>query len=176
MAITVDSTPSSTSNSYASVPDTKLIWDDDPYKNDYSAFTDDQIGRALISATSQLDGEYGQRYKGQLFDSEFSLFYPRTGISDARGVSITVFTVFPADIALAASTQAWYILQSDRGAEVSVSGVSKQKMDGLGELQFFNPNQQLAAKLTLIHSETKAIINPYVTGGTSQYVSLVGRG
>jgi hypothetical protein len=176
MAVTADNVPSATANSYASLVDTKAIWDNDPYKNDYTAFPDDDISRALISATSQLDGEYGHRYKGLLFDDTFALFYPRTNIVDSRGVSITDFTIFPPEVALAASTQAWYILQSDREAEVSVSGTKKQKMDGLGELVFFSPSEQQSVKVALIHSETRAIINPYVTGGTSQYVTLVGRG
>jgi len=80
------------------------------------------------------------------------------------------------EVANSAGIQAWYAANSNRSEESSVSGVKQNKMDGLGSQTFFSPAQQKNAGYGLISSEVELMISPYVLGGVSPYISLMGRG
>lgn len=165
-----------TANSYASIAFTKTLWSIDPYK-DVGTFTDEDIGRALIAATKQINAEFGSMFAGSFYDDTYALFFPRESISDSRGVDITDMTVFPDEIIEATAVQAWYVNESNRLAEPTVTGVKKQEMDGLGSQEFFSPGIQSSAKSPVISEETRKIVAPYTIGGlSSRYTMLMGRG
>lgn len=165
----------STANSYASVAYTKSIWLLDQFKKDYT-FTDEDIGRAVISATKTFDKAYWNSYLGTLFDESYALFFPRTGISDSRKVAILDYTSFPAEIAEATAIQAYYLASSDRNAEIDPSLVKQMKMDGLGSKEYFSVGSQLNAKKNLIAEEASLIISPYILSSGGKYSSLFLRG
>jgi len=164
-----------TANSYVSVADTKVFWLTDPYKI-IGTITDEEIAKAVITATKQIDLVYGKSFNGELYDETYSLFFPRLYLYDSRGVSITDYTIFPKEIAEATALQAWYVLQSNRVADNSVTGVKKQGMDGLGYQEYFSPNAQLSAKPSIIQDEVSLVLEPYVSSGTGKYSMTVGRG
>ncbi len=164
-------------NSYTSVAYAKSLWILDPYK-DVGSLEDEFIAKCVISATAQINREYGKWFSGSLYDDTYALFFPRKNIADSRGVEITDMTVFPSEVADAAATQAWYVCNSNRSEESSVSVVKSQKGEGIGSIEYFSPAQQAAyARSATISEETRLIISPYIIGGnSSKYVTLMGRG
>lgn len=172
---TVISDVGETANSYISVEDTKSLWELDPFKQG-TALTDEEIGRAVITATTQLNNKYGNKYLGYIYDETYALFFPRTNLADSRGIAIDEYTTFPSEVANSAGIQAWYASSSNRSEESSVSGVKQNKMDGLGSQTFFSPAQQKNSGYNLISSEVELMIAPYVLGGANPYVSFMGRG
>ena len=172
---TVTSDVGPAANSYVSIADTKTSWETDPYK-EASKYTDEEIGMAVITATNQLDSKYWNNYKGALFDDSYALHFPRTGLYDSRGISITDYLTFPVEFAKAVSIQAWYILVGDRRLEPEVSSIKKLKMDGLGMKEFFGAASQANNMKALISIEASDAISPYISGGSSKYSMTVHRG
>lgn len=164
-----------TANSYVSVADTKAHWNLDAHKTGHS-YTDDDIGRAVITATSQMDSKYWDKYLGTFYDDTYALHFPRVGTYDSRGVLIDYYDSFPSEVARATAIQAWYVLDSDRQEEVEVSSVKKLKMDGLGSKEFFSTGSQANTKKDLISSESADIISPYISGSTGKYTTFASRG
>lgn len=162
-------------NSYVSVADTKVIWNLDPYKES-TTLTDEEIGKAVITATRQLNMQYGSQYKGSIYDDTYALFFPRIDINDSRGIEIIDYTIFPPELAEATAIQSWYVGQSNRVIEVSPSNIKKNRMDGLGSQEFFSPSVQISAKNNMISDEVYLLIKAYITSGGSKYVDLLGRG
>lgn len=171
----VISTVGATANSYASVAYTKSLWALDQFKKDY-AFTDEEIGRAVISATKTFDKAYWDKYLGTMYSNSYALFFPRTGIYDSRKVSITDYTIFPVEVAEATATQAYYLASSNRNAEIDPSVVKQMKMDGLGSKEYFSVGSQLNAKKNIIAEEASLIIAPYILSSGGKYSSLFLRG
>jgi hypothetical protein len=164
-----------TANSYASVAYTKSLWSLDQFKKDYT-FTDEDIGRAVISATKTFDKAYWNSYLGTMYSDDYALFFPRTGIYDSRKVAITDYTVFPSEVIEATAIQAYYLASSNRNAEVDPSLVKQMKMDGLGSKEYFNVGTQLNSKKDIIAEEASLIISPYVLSSGGKYSSLFLRG
>lgn len=75
------------SNSYASVEDFKLYWDDRGY--DYTEFAPDAlIEEALVRATDYIETNYGLSFKGIQLTSAQALSWPRSYVYDRRGCLI----------------------------------------------------------------------------------------
>lgn len=175
----VDSVPSPTANSYISNADAIAVWQSDPYKLDYaSVITDQDI--ALKSATALLDDIYGDSYKGAIYDTSYTLYWPRTGVTDPRTKqSITDYTTYPSDIARATALQAYHICANDRQAETAdlVSSNTREKLDGVGEVERGSTSEQRKAlSRPTIHPEVARIMDNWVTGTTSAYSSVMSRG
>lgn len=165
-----------TANSYISVADAKAYYDLDPNK-DYSAIADETLAKALITSTLLADAYYGSKYKGLLEDSDNALFWPRTSVYDERGILITDFTAFPAQLGLAIAEQAYSLSTEDREVETSISNVISQKLDGVGSQTFMDASsQKIAAAKPLFVSRAQQLIAPFVTGGSSSFISTLSRG
>jgi hypothetical protein len=165
-----------TANSYISVADAKAYYDLDPNK-DYSAITDENLAKALITSTLLADINFGDQYVGLLEDSDNALFWPRTGAVDERGVSITDYTVFPAQLGLAVAEQGYSVAQENRETEISISNVISQKLDGVGSQTFMSASdQKIAASKPLFVERFSALIKPFIIGGGSGYTTVLQRG
>lgn len=179
-AVTIIDDVGPTANSYASVATVKAQWDKNP-NIDYSTLTDEQIARLAILATESLDLEYGTDYTGVLYDEDYALFWPRVGVYSRRGVLLDDYTVFPTDLQNAVAAQAWWLGAVDLiGLEVTgggVGGVKRQKMDGLGEKEFFEiADQRLAARRSSVSSDAKKWLEGLVIGGASAHTQVMRRG
>lgn len=174
---TVVSDPGATANSYISLASAKSYWDSDPNK-DYSGIADETLAKALITATLLLDAHYGGRYKGLLYDDSYALFWPRTDVTDPRGVAITDYTVFPVQLGLAVAEQAYYGAQSDREAEAELTGVSMERVEGAITVQYASASdQRIAASKPLFVDRVEALIAPFlIGGGGGRYVGFMTRG
>lgn len=172
--IVVISDVGATANSYVSVADTLVYWSLDPYKKD-NTYLEEDIAVSVIAATNQLNSEYWDKYNGYLYDTSYALHFPRTSVRDSRGVEITDYTTFPAELGRAVAMQAWYMLEEDRTSEVATSNVKKLEMDGLGSKEFFSTSQQMSLKKKVIHEEVEKILGPYISTGSGKYSSFLGR-
>lgn len=176
----VISEPSATANSYASIAFVKSQWDLNP-NIDYSALTDEQIGNLAIFATMFIDKENGAEYQGVLYDPAYSLFFPRTGLTDRRGMAITDYTVFPIDLQKAVAAQAWYLNSVDfiatENTTGQISGVKIKKMDGLGSKEYFSVSEQKTALYkSRICNDARKYLESFVSGSSSPYISIMQRG
>tara|TARA_R110000782_G_scaffold270483_1_gene371888 strand:- start:70311 stop:70850 length:540 start_codon:yes stop_codon:yes gene_type:complete len=177
---TVISDPSATANSYASLAFIKSQWDLNP-NIEYSALTDEQIGNLGIFSTMSIDNEYSNDYLGALYDIDYSLFWPRTGAVDRRGVAITDYTIFPLDLQKAVAAQAWYLNSVDfvatENASGQISGVQSKSMDGLGSKSYFGTSEQKKALYkSKICSDARKYLDSLVSGSSSPYISIMQRG
>lgn len=173
---TLESSPGPTANSYSSLVDAKAYWDNDPNK-DYSGLVDETLAKALITATMLIDLQYGERYKGELYDQSYALYWPRTGATDGRGVAITDYTEFPAGLAQAAAEQAYYGAQEDREAEAVLSATVMERVEGAVTVQYGDVSEQRqAATKRLLVSRVELLLKPFVSGGTGSYGSVMSRG
>jgi hypothetical protein len=128
MAVTVtveDGSGVEDANSYQSVADWKTYADQMGWS--HSAYTDDQIGSALIRGTAAIDMNYGARFPGvQTHEADQSLMWPRKSgyvrdgvfyagspatITLSSGWSIPVDEI-PAALVRATAEAAWRELQS----------------------------------------------------------------
>jgi len=140
------SVPSPDANSWASLDYIKNTWLSDPYK-DPLLYTDDEIEKAAIAATIQLDFEYANKFTGTLYDESNATSLPRIGLRDYRNLEIKDMTTFPTEAAKAVAEQAWYIIENPTDPEnISISTVKSQKMDGVGSKENFSPAQQRSAQ------------------------------
>ena len=178
-SITVISDVGPTANSYSSVANIKEQWDKNP-NIDYSLLDDETIAQLAILSTESLDLEYGANYSGALYNEDYALFWPRTGVHDRRGIIIDDYTVFPSDLANAVAAQAWWMnevnligLQVDSG----VSEVKSNDLEGLGGKEFFGVSDQLlASRKSPVSSGAKKWLDSMVLGGTSAYIQTMYRG
>lgn len=175
----VDAIPSPTANSYASNAYAIAIWQNDPYKQDYPA-TEAEQDRVLITATQQLDDTYGDSYNGLIYDTTYSLYWPRKGVTDPRtGLIITDYADYPSDIKRATALQAYYVSKNNREAETAdlVSTNISQKLDGVGSVSRGSTSDQIqATNRSLIHDEVARIMSKWTTGGNSKYSTVMYRG
>jgi len=176
-SITVNSEPGASSNSYASVARYKEILGIDPYK-DISLQDDEDIAKALLYATSYLDGEIQDKVLGELYNQDYALLFPRTGINDYRGVAITDYSVFPEQLIKATIYQAWWVTQKDiASADPSISGVKRQDFEGLGSQEFFEPGKQMGAnKVQKLAKEVPALMDSFIIGSLSGRLNVMMRG
>lgn len=176
-SITVNSNVGSDANSYASVAAYKELLGIDPYK-DISTQTDEQIAKALIYATRFINGKIQNQLLGKLYDESYALLFPRTGIDDYRGVEITDYTVFPEQLVQATIYQAWWITQKDiAGADAIVSGVKRQKLEGLGEKEFFGYSEQkAAARVQTLAKEVNDLLDSFISGSLTGNLVVMQRG
>lgn len=173
---TIISDVGTTANSYISVADAKAYYDTDPNK-DYSAITDETLAKALITATLLTDAYYGAKYKGDLYDSTYALFWPRTSVYDPRGVAITDYTVFPTQLGYAVAEQAYFGATTNREAELTISGVLSQTLEGVGSQTYQSASdQRIAGSKPLFVARAQQLIAPFVVGGGSAYVGTLQRG
>ena len=131
---------------------------------------------ALILATKQINTKYWSMFLGALYDDTYALMFPRTNITDSRGVEITDFATFPLEVSEAASIQAYHSATSNRQEEISVSRVKQKKMDGLGSQTFFSPALQRASVNDVISDEALLLLKPYIGQSANKYVSFMTRG
>lgn len=173
---TLESSPGADANSYISLVDAKAYYNLDPNK-DYSGISDETLAKALITATLLIDLQYGSDYVGKLYDDSYALYWPRTNAVDQRGVVITDYTVFPTQLGLAVAEQAYYGATSDREAEVTISNVLSQELDGVGSQTYMNASdQRIASRKPVIVSRAQQLISPFVIGGGSAMVGVMLRG
>lgn len=134
MALTVeDGTGLSAADSYISLADFKAYCDDRGY--DYSAFSDTVIEQKLRLAADYIDGNY--RFKGTRESASQALEFPRDGLTDWSGLTITGL---PVKVTHAASEAAFAALGGedltpnlDRGGMIkseSVGPISTTFADG----------------------------------------------
>lgn len=177
--MSVISTPGITANSYASNALFVSVCSSDPYKQDYTVVEAEQ-DRALITATQLFDDMYGDRYKGEIYDTDYALYWPRTGVTDPRtGLEITVYTAYPDDLARATALQAYHIDKNDRQIESAdqSSAVKRQKLEGVGEVEYSSTTEQKQANYrSVIHHEVSRIMAKWVDGGISPYSAVMTRG
>lgn len=177
--MSVDAVPGVSATSYVSNADAIIVWQNDPYKQDFPTVEADQ-DRALITATQMLDDVYGDQYKGIIYNTTYALFWPRTGVIDHRtGLLITDFAAFPVDIARATALQAYHVNKNNRQEESAdrVSTNVREKLDGVGEIERADTSDQRSATdRPAIHPEVSRIMSRWVTGGSSQYSSVMSRG
>jgi hypothetical protein len=177
--MSVDSIPSATANSYISNADAISVWSNDPYKLDYATVITDQ-DIALKAATTMLDDVYGDYYNGVIYDTSYSLYWPRERVNDPRtGEPITDYASYPSDLARATALQAYHISAHNRQEETAdlVSANTREKLDGVGEVERGTTGQQRSAlSRPTIHPEVARIMSNFVTGGTSQYCGDMVRG
>lgn len=176
-SITVNSDVGANANSYASIAAYKALLGNDPYK-DISLQTDEAIAKALLYATSYLNGKIQGDLRGDLFDESYALLFPRTGVSDYRGVAITDYTVFPKQLEEATIYQAWWVTQKDvSAADPVVSGVKKEKFEGLGERENFEPSKaRIANKVQKFAKEVPDLLKSFLYSGVSGNIVVMQRG
>lgn len=173
---TIISDPGATANSYISVADAKAYYDFDPNK-DYSAIDDETLAKALITATMLADAYYGDKYKGYLYDSAYALFWPRTSVTDQRGVVISDYTTFPTQLGWAIAEQAYYGATEDREAEPVIDAVTMERVEGAVTVQYSDvSDKRIAASKPLFVSRAQQLMSPFVIGGGSGMVQVMSRG
>lgn len=180
---TVISDPGSNANSYAAVSFYKSVLGGDPNK-DISGETDESIAQRLINASSQIDFENFDNFQGELYDEDYSMMFPRTGLTDYRGLSVTDYTEFPEQLQLATIYQAYHIGKIDFYAEdqgLPEITVKKQKLEGVGEKEFFSATER--GKATgkdkwgkEVNRYLKSFLITPLTGGSGWSISVMGRG
>ena len=170
------STPGPDANSYASLQEAKDFWDLNRYV-DYSTYTDAELEQSLQYATSQLDVQYGTIYSGELEDEDNALFWPRTGVTDARGISITDYSEFPRQLKEATACFTWSILQSNRNAEVDVDAITEKTLSGVGTLKFDTVGAKKSAQnKPVVPTECEKYLTGLIKKSTNRYTELFVRG
>lgn len=182
-AYTVISDPGENANSYAAVSFYKSVLSGDPNK-DISSETDESIAQRLINATSQIDFENFDNLQGEIYDTSFSLLFPRTGLTDYRGQSVSDFDIFPEQLKLATVYQAYHIGKVDYYAEdqgLPEVTVKRQKLEGVGEKEFFSASER--GKATgkdkwgkEVDRYLKSFLISPLTGGSGWSVPVMSRG
>lgn len=175
--ITVNSDVGTSANSYASIAAYKELLGIDPYK-DISLQADEQIAKALLYATSYIDGKIQGDLRGDLFDESYALLFPRTGLKDYRGVEITDYTVFPDQLVKATIYQAWWVTQKDvSAADPALSAVKKKEMEGLGSVEYFSASDQKTAnKVQKFAKEVPDLLASFLYSGLSGNIVVMQRG
>lgn len=154
-------------NSYISIDFAKSQWSMDKNK-DFSSFTDEAIAKLCIMATSVIDLEYWALFDGELFNSDYALMFPRTGLTDMRGVQITDYTVYPVELMLATAELAYYLNANDGYLSVTLSGVKSQSLDGVGSKEFYDlADLRSATKIDVIPTKARKLLEPLLIGGQS---------
>jgi len=179
-SITLISDPSYNANSYSSLARYKEVLNLDTNK-DISTETDESIAARLINATRQIDFENSGNFLGELYDDSYSLQFPRTGLTDYRGVNVTDYTTFPEQLVLATIYQAYYVGKVNYYSEVnSYSDIKRKKLEGLGEIEYGdNTEKKAALKKGKWAKEVGGFLNSFLlshiaTG--SSYITVLGRG
>lgn len=165
-------------NSYVSVSYIKSQWSVDPNKV-FSSLTDEDIAKLAIYATSIFDAELWAMYDGDLFNTSYALFWPRANVQDSRGVRITDMTVFPNDLKKAVAEQSWYLNDNDVFAQVQISGVKQQVLEGVGSKTFYDLGElRSALSKSIISDLASKLVSPLLIGQSygSKYSNHIVRG
>ena len=124
MALTVeDGTGLSSADAYISVADFKTFCDNRGY--DYSAFADSVIEQKIRLATEYIDGSW--RYRGTRASETQALEFPRSGLTDWSGFTITGL---PARVVNACAEGAFIALGEDLTENLDRGGMVKSESIG----------------------------------------------
>ena len=168
----------STANSYVSVDYVKSRWNLDPNK-DYSTLDDEAIAKLAIYTTSIFDSEFWAMYDGYLYNSSYALFWPRTGVTDSRGIAITDYTVFPTDLKNAICEQMYYLNDNNVFAVVNITGLKQRVLEGTGSQTFYDLGElRSALSKDVIGTLAGKMISPLLIGNSysNAYTNTIVRG
>lgn len=118
-------------NAYVSVTAAKAYWDDRGVS--YAAYTDSQLEKAIVRATSYIDASY--TFKGTLVDEDQTLSWPRAGVVDKNGREIAE-DVIPPQVIAATCELAHYSLTESLTSVVTGSDRVKRVKAGSAEVEF----------------------------------------
>jgi len=122
MALTLDATVGGTdSNTYCTLAEADTYHDSRLDNTNWTAATDDNKNRALVTATRLLD-EW-TRWKGSSNTSTQSLLWPRIDVLDRQGLEFSAL-IIPAFLKDAEAEFAFWLLGSDRTADSDTRGFS----------------------------------------------------